>query len=268
MNFIWSHTWWRKDNGKVCPNLSLSDARVEVDAFAKTSPFFVLDPRIKLLSTIAIIVIIATVRKFEAIAMASLFTVFLVISSKIPLSHLFRNFALALIFIIFASVSMFFYKGWENALIIGIRISLCVIILLLLVTTTPFHKMLRAMRYLHMPRVLATLLMFTYRFIFLFLEELERMKLARLARGFTGGRHLFDKHALRTLSNTIGMIFVRANLRATNIYDALLLRGYSGEMGHYEKMKIGFRDMIYLFFISLAATTIVFMELGVIDWML
>ena len=51
------------------------------------------------------------------------------------------------------------------------------------------------------------------------LEEMGRMRLARKSRGFTGGRSLLDKEALKTISYTIGMVFVRSNVRAGKIYD-------------------------------------------------
>ncbi|MCU0862067.1 MAG: cobalt ECF transporter T component CbiQ [Methanomassiliicoccales archaeon] len=246
--------------------MSLSDARVEVDAYAKRSPYRLLDPRVKLICTVALIVVVAVLTELEAVLVAGAFALVLVIFSQVPASHLARNFALALIFILFAALTMLLYRGWESALVIGLRISVCVLLLLIMVTTTPFHKMLMAMRALRIPKLIASLLLFTYRFIFLLLDEMDRMSLARKARGFTGGRNLLDKRALKTLSNTIGMTFVRANARATNIYDALLLRGYSGELRSYERMRAGTRDAAYIAFVAVAMAMTALVEMEVLQW--
>ena len=242
--------------------------RTEIDAFAKTSLFYSVDPRVKLLCTIALIVVIALLTSLEAVILAGTFVLFLIAISKVPITHLARQFAMALIFILFAALSMLFYRGWENALIIGLRISVCVLALLLMVTTTPFFKMIKAMRWMHIPKLMASLLMFTYRFIFLLLDEMDRMRLARQARGFTGGRSLLDKRALRTVSNTIGMTFVRANARATNIYDALLMRGYSGEIRDFENLRMRPRDVAFAACFTLVVALTITIELGVMTWKL
>jgi len=202
----------------------------------------------------------------EAVVLAGTFVLLLIAISKVPISHLARQFAIALIFILFAALSMLLYRGWENALIIGLRISACVLALLLMVTTTPFFKMIKAMRWMHIPKLMASLLMFTYRFIFLLLDEMDRMRLARQARGFTGGRSLLDKRALRTIANTIGMTFVRANARATNIYDALLMRGYSGEIRDFERLKTKPRDVIFAVCFGMVVALTLSVELGVLTW--
>jgi cobalt/nickel transport system permease protein len=138
--------------------------------------------------------------------------------------------------------------------------------LLLLVTTTPFFKMIKAFRALHMPKLLANMIMFTYRFIFVLLDEMERMKLARIARGYKGGKSLLDRRAFATISSTIGMTFVRSNQRATNIYDALLSRGYDGEVRTLGKLKAGPRDALLATTFGVVVLMTTMLELGVLQW--
>ncbi len=107
-----------------------------------------------------------------------------------------------------------------------------------MIATTPFFDTLRALRWFKVPPLICNLVMFTYRFIFVLLDEMGRMRLARKSRGFTGGRSLLDKEAFKTISYTIGMVFVRSNVRAGKIYDALLSRGYSGEIKTLTMLKV------------------------------
>lgn len=248
--------------------LSHAEERLDVDAYAKRSPFYPLDPRVKLICTVALIVVVAVLTSLEAVLLAGAFLILLAIASRIPARHLASNFLLALIFIVFAALTMLLYRGWESALIIGLRISICVLALLIMVSTTPFFKMLRAMRSLRVPRLIASMIMFTYRFIFLLLDEMERMKLARRARGFIGGRNLLDRSALRTLANTIGMTFVRANARATNIYDALLMRGYTGEIREFGRLHVGPKDLVFGACFATVIVLTILLETGVLPWML
>lgn len=243
-------------------------SHTEIDMFAKRSFLYSFDPRVKLLCTIIFVVIVAVLRTLEAVMVAGIFILLLAAVSRVPVKHLAYNFALALPFILFAALTMLFTKGWENSLLIGLRISVCVLTLLLLVTTTPFFKTLQALRYFRIPRIISNLLLFTYRFIFLLLDEAERMSMARKARGFTGGRNLLDKRAFQTIAATIGMTFVRSNARATNIYDALLSRGYNGEMRTLDRPKVKARDAALALSFTVASLLVISSELGVLGWTL
>jgi len=238
----------------------------EIDQYAKGSTLFGFDPRVKLICTIVFVVAVAMFRQIEAIIVAGIFVLGLVLASRIPLKHFAINYAMALVFIAFAAFTMLITSGPENALLIFLRISVSVMALLLLVTTTPFFKMIKAFRALHMPKLLANMIMFTYRFIFLLIDEMERMRLARKARGYSRGKNLLDKKAFETISATIGMVFVRSNIRANNIYDALLSRGYTGEIKSFGKLKAGPRDAILALAFGLVTLISIMVEMGVVQW--
>jgi cobalt/nickel transport system permease protein len=86
------------------------------------------------------------------------------------------------------------------------------------------------------------MIMLTYRFIFVMLDESGRMRLSRASRGFRGGRSLLDREAFKVLSNTIGMIFLRSYRRADRVYLALLSRGYDGKVRTLSGFRVRARD--------------------------
>jgi cobalt/nickel transport system permease protein len=161
---------------------------------------------------------------------------------------------------------MLFFSGPEGALLMFLRILASIMALVCLVTTTPFFMLLAALRSLRVPKVLVNLLLFSYRFIFLLLDEMDRMRTARKARGFSGGKSLKDRAAFATLSNTIGMAFVRASSRGSRIYDALLSRGYSGEAGGFERLRLRGRDAALALMFSLVVGISLLMQSGVMIW--
>jgi cobalt/nickel transport system permease protein len=226
------------------------------------------DARIKLICFVSLVVVIALLRGLLPLLLVLTFVLVLVLLSRIPLRHVAKNFALALPFIGFAAVTVLFTNGADTALVMFTRISSSVLVLLVLVSTTPFFKMMGAFRSLHMPKVMANLILFTYRFIFLFLDERERMRTARMARGFNGGRSLLDARAFKTLGATIGMTFVRANVRATNIYDALLSRGYAGDIRSFERGRTRPRDAILVGAFACIGLIAIILELKVMTWTL
>jgi cobalt/nickel transport system permease protein len=188
------------------------------------------DPRVKLVCTFALVVLVSTFTDLRALGISLVFTVALIALSRVPATLVIRGYALALPFIIFASITMLLTSGAGTAMAMGLRVSTSVLLLLLLVNTTPFMDLVWTLRWFRMPSLLSDMIMFTYRFIFVMLDEVERMRLARKSRGFKGGRSLLDKEAFKVLSNTIGMIFLRSYRRADRVYLALLSRGYEGRV--------------------------------------
>jgi cobalt/nickel transport system permease protein len=238
----------------------------ELDRFATRSSLYKFDARVKLASTIALVVVTALLQNIVALLFVLVFVLILILSSKIPARHIGENFILAAPFIIFAAATVFLTSSPWNALAMAMRISSSVLALIVLVSTTPFFEMMSAFRWFRMPKLLANLILFTYRFIFVLRDESDRMRMARKARGFSGGRHLLEKRAFQTISNTIGMVFVRSSQRATNIYDALLTRGYTGNVRTLRSSRAGVKDAALALIFALVCISSILMQYGALKW--
>jgi cobalt/nickel transport system permease protein len=245
-----------------------ADNHSEIDQYAKGSTLGQFDPRIKIASTIALVVAIAFLKGLEPLLICLAFLLFLIALSKVPIAHFGRNFALALPFILFPALVLYFTSGPLPAVAMALRISSSVIALLLLVTTTPFFDLLKGLRWFRIPHLISSMLLFTYRFIFVLLDETRRMKLARKARGFTGRGNLFSKDVFQTISFTAGMVLVRSNNRAGRIYDALLSRGFTGEVHTLHNPKVRKRDAAYAISFLLIAFVAIMLQFGVVTWTL
>jgi cobalt/nickel transport system permease protein len=92
----------------------------------------------------------------------------------------------------------------------------------LLLATTPFDTLLKALSSFRAPAFLLALASFAYRYIFVFVGELERLQRAWAARYF-GRRRLAQ---FLTLGPAVGALFVRSYERAERIWAAMLSRGY------------------------------------------
>lgn len=238
----------------------------EVDRFAKESRFSGFDPRMKLGCVIAFVWVVAFMRDLTALWVALTFILVMIELSGVPLRHVGRSYLLAFPFILFAALAMLLTAGAESALTMGMRISASVLALLLLISTTPFFETMRALRWYHVPTLLCNLILFTYRFIWVLIAEMGQMRLARKARGFSGGSSLLDKHAFTTITNTIGMVFVRAHARAVHIYDALLARGYTGEVRSLVHLRFRGRDLAWMVTFILVASLMIALQLEVMPW--
>lgn len=102
------------------------------------------------------------------------------------------------------------------------KATLCLATMVLLTATTRFSDLLGVLWRLRVPPLLVTTLALMHRYLFVLLEELERMQRARRSRSFTGGRAM----AWRGSAQVAGQLFVRSSERAERVYLAMCARGW------------------------------------------
>lgn len=102
-----------------------------------------------------------------------------------------------------------------------------------LTATTRFPDILHALRHLKVPAIIVSIIAFMYRYLFVLVEEVERLMRARAARsarlpGMRGGGTLGWRAAVA--GHMAGQLFVRSLDRSDRVYNAMLARGYRGEL--------------------------------------
>lgn len=120
-------------------------------------------------------------------------------------------------------------RGWITFVSICLRALLSVQALLILTGSCGFIGMCRSMRKAGVPEFLTTQLQMVYRYLTVLMQESLDMRRAREARGY-GKRHL----SLKMWGAFVGQLFLRTLNRADNIHRAMLARGFTGHIPHYE----------------------------------
>jgi cobalt/nickel transport system permease protein len=241
---------------------------IEIDQYSRNSTLYGFDPRVKLVATIAFVVALSFLKEILALLIALAFIAVLVMISRIPIRHFSRVFSISLPFIAVASIGLSLTSGAVPALAMALRIATSVMVLLLLVTTTPFFDMLKALRWFRVPYVFCSLLLLTYRYIFVMVEELELMNMARRSRGFSLKGSLLSMDVFKTLSFTAGMVLVRSHERSRKIYDGLLARGFRGEIRTLRPPRARPRDAVYIVTFGAIIVILALIQWGVVEWTL
>lgn len=111
----------------------------------------------------------------------------------------------------------------------------------LLGATTAFPEVLRGLEALRVPRLFVLIAAFMYRYLFVIVEEVGRMRAALVSRGFR------PRNALQAgaIGRVAGSLFLRTYGRGERVYLAMLSRGYSGQMP--QLMPLGFARADALF---------------------
>lgn len=222
-----------------------------------------IDPRVKLVSLITLVVMAVLVRAIAPLVILFATVTLLSVVSRIPLKFfLYRAtffipifaavIALPLPFIttgtMLATISYYGYsltvtaEGIYKAVLFTFRIWVCVAAMTLLVLTTRFSVIISAMERLRFPKVFILMLAVTYRFIHVFLDEAYRILLARESRvvGREGRRQI-----LRSLAHIVGALFIRAYERGERVYGAMVARGYTGEARYIDEMRCTRGDWVF-----------------------
>lgn len=122
-------------------------------------------------------------------------------------------------------ISQGFTAGWDIAVGIAARGLLTFLIVHALGGFLSFEDWLRVLRRLPLPALLVDLLALTYRYLFVFWQELNRMRTARRARGF-GEVGLWQRWKISV--QLIGMLLIRALTRAERVHNAMTARAMTG----------------------------------------
>jgi len=116
-----------------------------------------------------------------------------------------------------------------------------VVSVILLLNTGRFTELLKALQKLKMPAALVSILMFIYRYVFIIVDQFQRMLAARKARTFSNSR----KQQYRGLPQIVGMGFIRSSEHAERVYAAMLARGFDGTVRTMSRLRIGSCDIVF-----------------------
>ena len=226
---------------------AIADRHVAGDSFVHR-----LDPRAKLIATLAFIIaaVITPQARWEVFAaMATLLVIVIVLSGLSPLMILKRA-LLALPFVL-AALPVLFNRsggselfevpvfGWtatteglEALTSILLRSWLSVIAATLLTATTEADHILRSLRAIGVPYILVSTMSFMWRSIFVIGEEAQRMLRARESRSVKLGKKVGGSIRWRAsvAGHMVGSLFLRTINRSERIYVAMQSRGYTGEL--------------------------------------
>lgn len=212
-----------------------------------------LDPRVKLVLTLALIVVIAALpRGAWLVYLACLLMICLVMgmSRLHPMLVLRRSlvampFAFAALSLVFtvpgSALASFTFARWSLSVTVEGTVAfmsilakswLSVLSATILVATTPFSHLVASMRAFRVPEVLVSVVSFMYRYMYVIADEALRLHRARDARSAAPGSKAGGSLRWRgkVLGGMIGSLFLRSYERSERIYAAMLSRGFDGSI--------------------------------------
>jgi cobalt/nickel transport system permease protein len=142
--------------------------------------------------------------------------------------------------------------------LITIKANAILLLLIALPATSSIAELGRGLEFLRVPAKLRILLLFSYRYIFVINHEYQRLLRAAKLRGFTARTSM---HTYRTFAYLFGMTLVKSHHRATRVYEAMVLRGFTGRFHSLHASAPRPVDMLWLAALAAAAAGLTAMEI-------
>lgn len=230
----------------------------EMDELAvQGSPIHGLWPLAKLLTTVFYIVLVVSFDKYALSGMIGmlLYPVLLFQLSGIPVRTCFYKLRVVLPLVLAVGLfnplfdraplltlgSLTVTGGVISMLTLMLKGVLCLMASFLLMATTPIDALCAALRKLHLPGMLVTLLLLTYRYVGVMTEEVAVMTAAYHLRapGQKGIHH-------SAWGSFLGQLLLRSMDRAEELYSSMQLRGFHGDFHYADAGRCRAGDVLYM----------------------
>ncbi len=214
------------------------------------SPVHSIDPRLRIAFAFLLSIAIATAENYRTLGLALFVGVVLIGLARLNAWEVTKRLSAVLGFLVLIWIMLpLTFQGevfaqfgiiriYRPGLELSARISLksCTILLVFisLVTTMPVTTLGHVLYFFRVPTKLVFLLLITYRYLFVIEDEYSRLRTAMRIRGFRPGTNI---HSFKTIAYLVGMLFVRASLRAERVNQAMRLRGFKGRFYSLENFK-------------------------------
>ena len=228
-----------------------------------------IDPRVKILSLLGLLIATAFIRNIPALIAMYAVTLALAVASKLPLGFFVKRVWLFIpiftgIVVLPATLSVITpgtivvplwtwhgtqvgitEQGLTAAGLIVMRVATSVSLVVLMTLTTPWTKLLAALRALMVPKIFILIIGMAYRYIFLLLTSVTDMFTARKARS-VGNANTDYKEGQRFVTSSAGALFGKAHSLSEEVHMAMVARGYTGDAKSLSGFRFGLIDALFL----------------------
>ena len=217
-----------------------------------------LDPRVRVVGVLTLVAAAILCRRMRAIAALLLLTVGIAVASRIDLASLLKRVWLVILGFsgLIALPALFLTPGeslWavpsahvaislpglRTAGLLVLRVETTATLTAVLVLSTPWTHILKALRSLYLPGEMVTMLAMTHRYVFLLMETANQMFESRQSR--TVGIASASEQRKLT-ARTAGVLLSKSIELSHEVYLAMLSRGFRGEVHLLTDFRLRLRD--------------------------
>lgn len=235
---------------------TMFDLRLLDDLARKDTVVHRVHPFVKLLTTVIYLAVVVSFDKYEVAGLLPFlfFPVLIINLAELPLVPLMKRMLLAAPFVlgigilnpvfdhqVFVVGGLTLSMGWITFISVFLKCLLTVIAALLLIATTGMDNLAAALRMLRIPKLFVLQLLLTYRYISVLMEEVSL-----IWRAYSLRAPQQKGIQWKVWGPLIGQLLLRTFDRAQRVYQAMCLRGFTGEYNTGGQKRLTLWDLAYL----------------------
>ena len=131
-------------------------------------------------------------------------------------------------------------QGAEGVALLTMRVMNSAALSLLVIYTTPFEAVIRALKSLRVPDAFLVIITLSYKYMFIFAKTIEDIHLAKKSKAID-----VDNAEVRSwIAGRMAFLFGKVRGRCEEVFAAMLARGFSGDIRLHAEGKLHGRDVI------------------------
>ncbi|MGJ7045161.1 cobalt ECF transporter T component CbiQ [Thermoanaerobacterium thermosulfurigenes] len=237
-----------------------------------------LDTRVRLVSILLLIILCNISSSWQFLCLMIVYSIFVAVLSKVPIkSYIFRVSSVSVVFtgivlipslfnivkpgspLIYIGRNLYITSnGALSASIFIMRSFVSLSFIYILILSTKWVEILKAFRYFKLPKIFSATLDMSFRYITLFLDVTSNMFLARKSRNVGQSK---GKSERRFVASSMGNLLIRSEHLSSEVYSAMISRGYKGEYKTMNDFKFGIFDVVWILF-NISFFTAIFLIKG------
>lgn len=201
------------------------------------------DPKAKIIAAVALVSVSATSNSFVVAVVSLILGVTLFYLTNLPVRLVLKRMIAINTFTLFLWLTLpltyggreftamgplsLSNEGLQLAALITLKTNAIILAIIALLGTSRIANIGHALETLHCPKKLCFILLFSYRYVFVIYQEYRRLVRAAQMRCFVPATTI---HTYRTFGYLFGMTLVKSWNRATRVHQAMVLRGFNGQL--------------------------------------
>jgi len=224
------------------------------------------DTRVKLISAMALTLVLALTRSYQVALSGLVLAALLVLAARLNFKSVLLRLLVVNGFTLFLWLTLpltypgqavaslgslaISGEGIQMALLITLKTNGIVLLCIALLATSTIADIGHSLSRLHFPDKLCLLLLFSYRYVFLIYQEFQRLSRAARLRSFSPATNM---HTYRTYGYLFGMTLVISWHRAERVSQAMTLRGFHGKFYTLHEQSCTRADLVFVSAMMFAA---------------
>lgn len=205
------------------------------------------EARTKLIAVILFIFGVISLNTVSVGIVALIFAIIGALSMGLSFIFLLKRYLLIAPFLLLMTLPLVFGGGLPIesdrvafASLIVLKATTCMTMMTILLHTQSVDDFLDSLAHLKVPPIIITILLLSFRYVFLFFDDIQKMQLAARSRFFSGK---ITMRNLKIYGQLMGGLIVKSLDRAENVYKAMLARCFNGSLRSRTAKKVYYRDV-------------------------